>query len=379
MSSFDRDRRRGAGLSAALLACAVCPAVRRAPPRRRAQLARPRRPLETGPQTRPTRPWPWTPPATRSRSGSGRASPPRAINLQIGDPRPGRRLHARRSTSPLELDTEPQCGDDARRRSGRRPGSTSKTRRASTRSRWRPGPRAALLGPPVTVYTARSNVIPQELQLAIGDGGDRRGHLEPDRPRTPGSTNSSAVSQTDNEPFNCPNPSSSKPRCGRPAAASRPPQRISEPRGTRRRAARLRKKKKNGEIAESSRGRQRSAAPRSTGPATRPWSGPTSTAPISVVQTAVRAAGGSFTPPLQVSESGADAGSRRSASTRPATRSRSGCRNRRHGSRWSRPRPGRPAAASPRPATSRRRAERAEAPSIDVAPERRRRPSLWRV
>ena len=53
------------------------------------------------------------------------------------------------------------------------PGSTSKTRRGSTRFRSPPAPPgAAAFGPPVTAYTAAPSVLPQDLQLAVGPNGD---------------------------------------------------------------------------------------------------------------------------------------------------------------------------------------------------------------
>jgi hypothetical protein len=159
---------------------------------------------------------------------------------------------------------------------------------------------------PVTVYTAPPSVIPQEVRLAVGTGGDVAvtwGRLDPN------SGLDKVVCGEDlttHLPFNCQNPPFVE-AAVRPAGGSfTPAQRISTPRGT----------APGGETPTEKEEREK-AESKLFATGARPTVDPAGNATVvwtafdgvdNVIQTAYRPAGGSFTAPAQVSASGEDAG-----------------------------------------------------------------------
>ena len=162
----------------------------------------------------------WTPPATRSRSGSGRTPSTRATACRSRpapragpSPRPSisRRAAPRRSWRSL-----PAAKSSP-------PGNTSKTRRGSTRSRSRPGrpapPPSARRSPPTP---RRRRSCPRTCSSPSAPNGDIALSLERDRPELRNSTKSSAKSTRSSAPCTAVILPSSRRPCVPRAAASRP-------------------------------------------------------------------------------------------------------------------------------------------------------------
>jgi hypothetical protein len=159
---------------------------------------------------------------------------------------------------------------------------------------------------PVTAYAAPSTVIPQEIQVAIGAGGDLAvtwSRIDPDSGLDDLVCGEDPVTTL---PFNCSNPPFVE-AAVRPAGGSfSPAQRISAPRGT----------APGGETPTEKEEREKEESKMAAADA-RPavdWAGNATVVwtafdgADNVVQTAYRPAGGDFTPPAQVSESGENAG-----------------------------------------------------------------------
>ncbi len=156
------------------------------------------------------------------------------------------------------------------------------------------------------MYTAEANVIPQELEVAIGGDGTVAVTWSRIDPNSGLDHVICGYFEPLHKPFNCRNPPFVEASV-RPAGGSfTPAQRISEPRGTVP-GGETPLEKEEREKAESFKvANGASAVVDGAGNATVVWSYFNGT--NDVVQTAIREAGGSFTPPQQISESGAEAG-----------------------------------------------------------------------
>ena len=229
-----------------------------------------------------------------------------------------------------------------------------------------PAARRRLFSAPVTrLHGAADGASRRNSSVAIGDDGDRRRHLEPDRPRL--GLRQTRLRRLEPNSVLCPNPSfvmaSVRPAGGslHAGARSRPARRRPAARPERKRRtgkSRIGAEARGGARPVDRRGRQRDRRlvvlqrRRQTS-----------------IQTAIRPRGRRASrAPVQISASGEDAGvAGRSASTPPATRSRSGLAT--NGADSHRPgrRPSPRAAASRRPATSRRPGEPSRRPGASAS------------
>jgi PKD domain len=158
---------------------------------------------------------------------------------------------------------------------------------------------------PVTAYTAAPTVIPQELRMAVGAGGDVAVTWSEFDPNSGFDKIVCGIDPKTSLPFSCPNPSFVM-AAVRPAGGSfTPAKRISVPRGTAP-GGETPLEKEEREKAESA------LTARGARPAVDAVGNTTVVFSFfdgedNVVQTAVRNAGEDFTAPVQVSDSGEDA------------------------------------------------------------------------
>ena len=161
-------------------------------------------------------------------------------------------------------------------------------------------------GAPSSVYTAEAKVIPQEVEVAIGGDGTVAVAWSRADPNSGLDKIICGYSEPLHIPFFCRNPPFVEASVRPPGGSFTPAQRISEPRGTPPGGEtplekEEREKAESFKVANGAR-----AVVDGAGNATVVWSYFNGT--DEVVQTAIREAGGSFTPPQQISESGAEAG-----------------------------------------------------------------------
>jgi hypothetical protein len=168
-------------------------------------------------------------------------------------------------------------------------------------------PPGGSFGTPATVYDAEPGVIPQDLQLGAGAGGAVAVTWSMVDPHSGLDKVVCGIDPITLLPFNCPNPSfvmaSVRPAGGSFTAAKR----ISEPRGT----------APGGETPVQKEEREKAESAK-TAFAGRPVVDAAGNTTVvfsffdgedSVIQSAIREGGGDFAPPVQVSESGENAGS----------------------------------------------------------------------
>jgi len=159
---------------------------------------------------------------------------------------------------------------------------------------------------PIPVFAAPPTVIPQEVQVAIGTGGDIAVTWSTMDPNAEFGKIECGIDPVTTKPFRCPNPPFVE-AAVRPAGGSfTTAQRISTPRGT----------GPVGEDPAQKEEREKEESALAAGGARPAVDGAGNTTVVwsafdgedSVIQTAYRPAGGSFTAPAQVSASGGDAG-----------------------------------------------------------------------
>jgi hypothetical protein len=157
---------------------------------------------------------------------------------------------------------------------------------------------------PVTVYTAPPNVIPQDVHVALGEGGNVAvswSNIDPDS----GLDKVTCGIDPETGPFKCPNPSFVQASVRRAGGSFSPPVRVSPPRGTAPEGENE-KEKEEREIEESHRSAgEGRVAIGSAGNAVAVWT--YFDGEDQIIQSAVRE-GASFSAPAQVSESGESAG-----------------------------------------------------------------------
>jgi hypothetical protein len=166
-------------------------------------------------------------------------------------------------------------------------------------------PPGGSFGSPALVYSAEPGVFPGELEVAIGDDGTVAVTWSRIDPNSGLDKIVCGYSEPLHIPFYCRNPPFVEASVRPPGGSFTPAQRISEPRGAPTGGTPLeeeeREKAESFKVADGA-----SAVVDGAGNATVVWSYFNGT--DEVVQTAIREAGGSFTPPQQISESGAEAG-----------------------------------------------------------------------
>jgi hypothetical protein len=166
-------------------------------------------------------------------------------------------------------------------------------------------PPGGSFGAPVTAYTAEAKVIPQELEVAIGEDGTVAVTWSRVDPGSGLDHLTCGYSEPLHFPVNCRNPPFVEASVRPPGGSFTAAQRISEPRGT----------APGPETPLETEEREKAESLRVANGAKPVVDGAGDTTVVwsyfdgadDVVQTAIREAGGSFTPPAQISESGSDA------------------------------------------------------------------------
>jgi hypothetical protein len=306
MSIFDRGMRRGAGTTA-ILACAVCSLL-----------------FAAGAAAAPN----WSDPADLSKPGRDATNPAVAMD-SAGDTLA---IWERQSTAnpSITLQTAPRAPGAPFAGPFEFPGSTAAGSNTEPSLAITPAGEAVVawkhfasllgvyeilaatrppggsFGAPSTVYTAEAKVFPQEVEAAIGGDGTVAVTWSRVDPNSGLDQIICGYFEPLHKPFNCRNPPFVEASVRPPGGSFTPAQRISEPRGTPP-GGETPAQKEEREKAESFKvANGAKAVVDGGGNATVVWSCFNGT--DEVVQTAISEAGGSFTPPQQISESGAEAG-----------------------------------------------------------------------